>query len=243
MQTLAIAYLIGQADDREVGDFRRLYATDADFRTLVTELEQWLAPLDERSGQRPPPPELLDRIMQDIRRETAPSDLPAGPVRQGVNRAWKPAALAAFALAVLAAGSHLVGPWATHGTQPRDGEPLPLVATLTDDQAPELIAIVYDPARQRIVARLTNVEVPPNQSLQLWLIRDGEKGPRSLGVLNSIENDTDSIPLDLEDRLRSGTDVLAVSLEARGGTREGAPQGPVLFSGSVVDLEAPANRP
>ena len=243
MQTLAIAYLVGQADDREVGKFRRLYATNAEFRALVTELEQWLAPLDQRSGQRTPPPELLDEIMEDIRRDAAEHSVAVEPARHGVNRAWRSAALAAFALAVVAGGSHLVGPWAGSGAQPRDNEQLPLVATLTDDQAPELIAIVYDPARQRIVARLTNIDVPSTQSLQLWLIRDGDAGPRSLGVLDPIEGDTDRVPLDLEERLRSGTDVLAVSLEARGGTREGAPQGPVLFSGSVVDLAEPANRP
>lgn len=246
MQALAITYLIGQADEREVGEFRRLYATDAGFRERVTELEAWLAPLNETSGERQPPPGLLEAIMQDVRRDmvAAPGtdETPPGQrARPSVHPRWRTGALAAAAVALVAIGANLFGLSASFNGERPDTDVNPLIATLTDDQAPELIAIVYDPATRRIVARLTNTNIPKGQSLQLWLLRDGEDGPRSLGLLTPADDSETIAPLSLEQGLRSGTDVLAVSLEAEGGTREGSPQGPILFSGSLFEATSMAD--
>jgi anti-sigma-K factor RskA len=69
------------------------------------------------------------------------------------------------------------------------------------------------------------------KSLELWAVpRQG--GPKSLGLL-----DAEQATLTLAgsaDRTLGEVPLLAVSLEPRGGSRTGAPTGPVLYSGPCV---------
>ena len=74
-------------------------------------------------------------------------------------------------------------------------------------------------------------EFPPDRSLELWLI-EGAQAPRSLGTMDDGLNN-----LILPAVARSGDlagSTLAVSIEPRGGSRTGAPTGPVIYTGKLV---------
>ena len=235
-ETLIMVYLTGQATEVELGDYRRLYATDGEFRSLAQEIEQWLAPLNDDVTDVDPPEGLLDAIMAQIA-ESDPKPAAAIPVANdrtgsadsgGKVAAWRGAALASMLVALLAIGSHFIAPDDPIATAQSEA----LMAMLSDPSAPELIAIVYSPEDGRIVARFSNIDVPEGNTLQLWLIREGEDGPRSLGVLETVPQ-SDRVELDIDSVLQPGTDTLAISLEAEGGSTSDAPEGPVLFTGPV----------
>jgi anti-sigma-K factor RskA len=73
--------------------------------------------------------------------------------------------------------------------------------------------------------------VPPDRSLQLWMLPEGA-APRSLGVLSRDPVARVTLPA-LPDVALANVPALAVSLEQRGGSTTGAPQGPVLYTGRV----------
>jgi len=86
-EVLAIAYLTGQATTEELNEYRRLYSSDAGFREIVDDVETWLAPLNDAISNQPPPPGLLDAIMQDIEQdtETQPSPRPLEEIPSPAN--------------------------------------------------------------------------------------------------------------------------------------------------------------
>lgn len=181
-------------------------------------------------------------------RQEPPLETPANDNR--LTR-WKFATFAASLIAALAIGSHLMPTTQSPTSNPLQSnpvqtvqaptvnttEPNPLIALLSDDTQPSLVAIVYDPATLKIVARLSNVVLPKDGDLELWLIREGAGGPVSLGLLNKTNDKSDTIEFVLPQSLRTVSDTLAISLEPVGGSgTETGPQGPILFTGGVSEI-------
>jgi len=250
-ETLAIAYLTGQATHAEVLEYRKLYANDSGFKGIVDDVESWLAPLNADVLDQMPPEGLLDDIMSKIAEgededapvpadktanpETKPlpaNDTHLAPASNNPSSKWRAMAIASSIVAFLAIGSHFITPNRTTVPQ-SDTETF--MALLSDASQPELMAIVYNPKTGKVVARLSNISVPDDGDLQLWLIREGETAPVSLGVLNKVD-EVDRIELLAPLALNAGTDTLAVSLEAKGGSKSAGPEGPVLYTGAVSSL-------
>ena len=76
--------------------------------------------------------------------------------------------------------------------------------------------------------------VPPDRSLELWMLPQGA-APRSLGVVPSTGVSRVTLPA-VPEAAFANVPALAVSLEQRGGSTTGAPQGPVLYTGRVERL-------
>jgi len=207
-EALAIAYLTGQATAAEVSEYRSLYAGDAGFKEIVDDVETWLAPLKSAVPDQMPPDGLLDDIMSEIARESeGEASVETGKTDSlGIKPLFLP----------------------TNDTET-------LMALLSDASQPELMAIVYNPKNGKVVARLSNITVPDDGDFQLWLIREGEAAPVSLGVLSMVD-EVDRIELLVPLTLRSGTDTLAISLEEKGGSKSVGPEGPVLYTGAVSNL-------
>jgi len=231
-EALILAYLTGQATPEQIARYRERFAIDNGFRKTARELEIWLAPLDEGAPDVEPPPGLFDDIMMEIGKSDAVNAPPVAANDRGPAAEWKWKAIAAAAsvLAALATGLHFVEADIA-GDVPGDGT---LMALLSDSSRPELMAVVYDPTTGRVVARLSNIAVPDDGDLQLWLIREGEAAPRSLGVLERVGDG--QITFDIPAELRGSTDTLAVSLESLGGSRSAGPEGPILYTGGVSAL-------
>ncbi|MDZ4134251.1 MAG: anti-sigma factor, partial [Paracoccaceae bacterium] len=99
------------------------------------------------------------------------------------------------------------------------------VATLTAAAQDLRYEAAYDGQRLRI-ARVAGAPAGAGLVHELWLIV-GDAAPVSLGLIEG-----DSLQLDLPGA--AGGMVLAVSLEPAGGSVTGAPTGPVLVTGVIV---------
>ena len=74
-------------------------------------------------------------------------------------------------------------------------------------------------------------DIPGDRSFELWGLPAGKGGaPKSLGVLPSAEKGTIKLAA-VADKSLADFPMLAVSLEPAGGSKSGAPTGPVLYSG------------
>jgi anti-sigma-K factor RskA len=97
---------------------------------------------------------------------------------------------------------------------------------------PALIAEV-DTAAGVIRVRSLAAEAPPGKSLELWHVAD-DQVPRSLGLLQ-VDLQTQTIQRASGPALADGT--IAVSVEPEGGSPTGAPTGPVVYTGRLIEIE------
>lgn len=108
------------------------------------------------------------------------------------------------------------------------------LAVLSDPktQKPVLLVSAGRHSSQLFVKTLDRSIHVDEKSLELWALPPGQ-APRSLGVLAA----DDKLQLKLHavaDESLGNVPALAVSLEPKGGSRTGAPTGPVLFSGPCI---------
>lgn len=142
-------------------------------------------------------------------------------------RFWQGWAIASTAVVVLLAG------WLALRS------PLPLepthIASLSDDAGAVALVLTRSAEQSGLQVRIVAMPaVPDDRTLELWAI-DAAGTPRSLGLLG---RDPERIPiqgatLDTLDRAQ----VLAISLEPRGGSPGPAPTGPVLYKGRWLRLQ------
>ncbi len=241
-ETLAIAFLTGQASKTEAAEFARLSAEDAEFRGLVRELEVWLAPLHSAPAGIEPPAGMLAEILANLPAQPPQSAPVRAAARPGsrVHWVWRPAAIVATAAAVFATAT----PFWNRPVESQDSvtpviaaENSPsFVAALANNGDAQVIVIVYDPNEERILARYSNVAPPDDGVWQLWLIRDSLPAPQSIGLISRETGAGGQAELRFSEPLLPGGDLLAISLEPVGGSPEAGPTGPVLFTGKVSDL-------
>lgn len=249
---LIIAYLTGQASAAEAIQFKSRIGVDVEFRDHVERLEHWLAPLGEDVDEIAPPDGLLNSIMNQLDGDDLPLrlDRPANDRAEAERNAtvWRRFAIAASAIAVLSLAAHGVqlsgrsglskvaeAPSASEtDTWAEANEAQRYMALLSGETPSPLVAIIYNPTTGEVVARMSNVDIPSDGDLQLWLIRDGASAPLSLGLLDRI-NDGQSV-LSIPASLNAQTDILALSLEVKGGSPSAGPEGPVLYTGAVSAL-------
>lgn len=99
-------------------------------------------------------------------------------------------------------------------------------------QKPVLVVSAGRNDRQLWVTTLEPAIHAQGWSLELWALPKG-RGPRSLGLVANGEKTALALSAAAEQALRDVT-ILAVSVEPKGGSRSGAPTGPVLYSGLCV---------
>lgn len=103
--------------------------------------------------------------------------------------------------------------------------------SIAELNGPELAVSVLA-SGERLLFRSPS-QAPEGRDFQLWIIRDGT--PRPIGLLTAPETS-------LVAALQPG-DVLAVSLEPRGGSPSGLPTGPVLATAAIPAEQAPRPAP
>lgn len=106
------------------------------------------------------------------------------------------------------------------------------VSVLLDEQQLPALLVTLDPKQGNLqVQRLNEVKEGREDTMQLWAL-NGEKTPRSLGVITS-KFKTMQMPV-TEAALKEATE-LAISVEAKGGVSEAVgPRLPYLFKGWLV---------
>ena len=93
---------------------------------------------------------------------------------------------------------------------------------------PALIVRV-DLKTHQVLVRPVAAEAPVGHSLELWYVSDG-KAPRSMGLVKAAPA-VFAIP---QGTTPGDKTTFAVSVEPEGGSKTGAPTGPVVYSGQLV---------
>ena len=116
-----------------------------------------------------------------------------------------------------------------------------LVAVLQQEPTAPAFLLTLDMAGRTLFVRRVSATPEVGKSYELWMISSRFGGPQSLGVVGTDEFTERKLPENYDaDTLRAAS--YAVSLEPAGGSKTGAPTGPVLFTGNAVE-SLPASPP
>lgn len=116
-----------------------------------------------------------------------------------------------------------------------------LVAVLQQEPSAPAFLLTIDPASRTLTVRTVAATAQPGHSYELWLIAPNSK-PLSLGVVGGGEYTQRPLPANFD----SGTvraSTYAISFEPTGGSKTGAPSGPILFTGKLVESVPPPPSP
>jgi anti-sigma-K factor RskA len=222
-RVLVAEYALGLSEGGERAAMAHRLATEPALRTEMRLWRERLATLDDAFAESPAPADALGKIERRLFGEPVPT--------RGWWYSlllWRGLTLAAVAVAVLAIGANLL--------EQRPQEPATqLVATLEaqENSGVEFVAF-YDQASGEVRITSSSGTAVPDRDFELWYIRP-DAAPVSMGVLPL--NERRQIPLDAAGRagIAPGT-TLAVTLEQKGGSPTGAPQGPIVAAGPITAI-------
>jgi anti-sigma-K factor RskA len=225
IDALAAEYALGTLPVAERASVALRARSEPSLAAAIEAWERRLGPLAETVAGREVPASVWSGIEARI---DAQSAAPSNVVDLRRNlRKWKAATFAASAIAA----SLLAFVGVREFAQPRADKTL--VAVLQKDAQSPAFLVSVDLERRQMTIRAVAAKPEPGKSYELWLVHDQLKTPRSLGLIGAQ-------PITIGPTLASyapnviedGT--LAVSLEPQGGSPTGAPTGPVLWSGKLL---------
>ncbi|MDX1556764.1 MAG: anti-sigma factor, partial [Xanthomonadales bacterium] len=110
-----------------------------------------------------------------------------------------------------------------------------VVLVLADENSRTAWLVSRKSADEPIRAQPLNLPVlTAEQAYELWLLPPGE-APLSVGLLNDEQATELTLDEQLNQLIQPGLGM-AVSVEPPGGSPTGAPTGPVVFTGSILEL-------
>lgn len=223
---LAAEYVLGTLPAGERAEVASRARHDQALAAAIEAWEQRLAPLSETIGAREVPPHIWKQIEQRLDRQTPPRANVVNMERR-LNR-WRAIAIATSAIAaclVLFVGFR-------EFTRPPQEKSL--VAVLQKDAQSPAFLVSVDLEQKLLTIRAVSAPHHPGKSYELWLVHDDLKTPRSLGVVGdkpfTLVHPT--LAAYAPETIEHAT--LAVSLEPEGGSPTGAPTGPVLYAGKLI---------
>jgi hypothetical protein len=116
--------------------------------------------------------------------------------------------------------------------------PAQYVAVLQRDAASPAFLLTFDLDKRTLTVRTVRAERQPGKAYELWLVSDRFQAPRSLGLIGN-EEFTQRPQLANYDAVTINRATYAVSLEPEGGSPTGAPTGPVLYTGKLLQATPP----
>lgn len=225
---LAAEYVLGTLDAAERAAVAARRQREPGLHAAIEAWEHRLAPLVDLVQPAPPPPGLFGKI--EARLQSRRGGAAKGDVLELTRRLkrWRTSAIAASALAASLA---LVIGVREFGPKPPTKN---LVAILQKDAASPAFLVSVDIDNKLMTVRPVAAKREPGKSYELWIVQDSLGAPKSLGV---IDDETAMRRATLaaykSDVIESAT--LAVSLEPEGGSPTGAPTGPVVFAGKLIE--------
>jgi anti-sigma-K factor RskA len=109
-----------------------------------------------------------------------------------------------------------------------------LVAVLQQEPTAPAFLLMLDPQERIITVRRLTAAPDAGRSYELWLNSAKLPKPTSLGLLGSADFSSRPIPSNFDVETMQ-TATYSVSLEPAGGSASGAPSGPILFKGRMVE--------
>jgi len=219
---LAGEYVLGTLDASERAEVEARMEREPALAAAVADWAAKLQPLADLAGEEQPPAALWSGVLSRIR--GAGADPHRVLLLERSVRRWRVAtATAAVAASILAVV--LIGD--------RRAEPPPgtsYVAILGGEGGQPAFVASVDTGARTIRLRRVGEAPPPEKSFELWQVP--ASGPTvSLGVADNL---TDLKALDVA--LKPG-ELLAISLEPKGGSPTGQATGPVIFTGTLLPAE------
>jgi anti-sigma-K factor RskA len=236
---LAAEYVLGTLRGPARARFQRALGEDAALRLTVEAWQARLVPMSEGVE----PVEAPQRVWESIAARTATPSPPAESRGLWNSIAfWRALGLiASGAAAALLAAVAVFAPERTAPAPqivrvPASELPAAYLAVLSDpkSQKPVLFVSAMRASDQLVVRRLDASIVVPGKSLELWALPPG-KAPRSLGLVAAQERHTVKMRAVADESLGE-VPLLAISLEPAGGAPNGAPTGPVLYTGPCLKI-------
>ena len=217
-ERLAAEYALGTLRGAARARFRRWMREDGAIARAVAEWEERLAPMAGAVTPVRPPARVWEGIEARLASAKNTSSLKTG--------FWRTLALIASGAAAAMAFMAVVLP-------PQKAAGAGYVAVLSDPKTQKpvlLVSVGRKDTQLRVKALDPSIQVA-DASLELWALPRGGK-PKSLGL---VPGGTGVMQLAaIADQALADVPMLAVSLEPRGGSKTGAPTGPVLYSGPCV---------
>lgn len=215
---LAAQFVIGTLQGAARQRFERYLRDDRDLQQRVEAWQERLQPMLNNIEAVDPSPSTWNALAQRL-----------GFTETQNKReswwSWRPA-LAGFAVLLIVTGIFLREPIRQEILFLPDVE----VAFVDDTQGP-LWKIEADTGNDRVVVTaLGDVTVDTDKAMELWLLRDKDQPPVSLGLLPTANGGVISVRATAH--IGAGTGF-AVSLEPTGGSPTGLPTGPVLYVQSI----------
>jgi anti-sigma-K factor RskA len=148
--------------------------------------------------------------------------------------------------ALIPAGGFHIPQLLAQGTAPQPPAAAPpgsrLVAVLQQGPSAPAFLLTIDPASKMLTVRRVAAKEQAGHSYELWLIASPAAKPVPLGVVGAAEYTQQPLPADVDANAVRGA-TYAVSFEPEGGSKTGAPTGPILFTGKLVESVAPPAAP
>ena len=243
IEALAADYALGVLDgaERRAAEARRV--NEPELAAAIDAWEARLGPLAETVPSVAPPAGLFPRIEARIAasgkpRLVAVNDAPETLAAEAAEAAhkvrvlrrrvsqWRMRALSLGAIAAALALGFGLREWRRAPT------PKNYVAVLQKDALGAAFLLSVDLETRSFVIRPVAAQPEPGKSFELWLI-DSKLGPKSLGVVGD-EPRTARASLPYDKVVLSGA-TYAVTVEPAGGSPNGAPSGPPVFSGQLIE--------
>lgn len=223
-QVLVAEYALGLLEGDERNTVAHRIATEP---SLAADLRVWrtrLATLDSEFAEVAVPVGVLPRLETRL--------FGSEPARSGgwwnSLALWRGFTAAAAAIAVVAVGINLMQP-------PRLDPQMfanQLVAALSEQGSNVSFVALYNPMTGSVRLTTLSGAAVPDKDYELWAIQ-GANAPVSMGVVPMGRSDMKMPPMPAE--FGEGT-VLAVTLEQKGGSPTGAPQGPIVAKGAATAI-------
>lgn len=222
-ELLAAEYVLGTLDPAMSRQVAARAAADPILRQAITAWEERLHPLSAMTDEAVPPDALWQRLAGSIDAAEGVNHGAAAPPMHAATRAWRSLALWRCATAV---GLALAAGLAAFIVL-RPPPALPVAALLPSGSSAPAYMAQWQPDSTLRVFALRAAAVAPGKDLELWALPQGASAPIPLGVLPAQGRSVGSpnVPA-------NGTQLL-ISLEQKGGSPTGRPQGPVLYAGTL----------
>ena len=224
---LAAEYVIGTLRGRARARFEALMRYDPALRRLVAEWETRITPLAGAAGEIAPPARLWEQLSRRIS---------GGARRAGwwtSLAVWR--GLAATATVVTLALAMVIA------AAPRPQPPMAMVAVMNDDQGQPALVVSWPPMKEmrdphiRIKVVQAHPVMETGTAWEMWMLPGGSAAPVSMGLISTDRDQVMKIQPALAQKM-GGAWGIAMSVEPAGGSKTGAPTGPVIFKGQCVKI-------
>jgi anti-sigma-K factor RskA len=233
IEMLAAEYVLGTLPASERTSVEMRSRRDKALPDAIDAWAQRLGPLAEAIPPREAPatvwPQIEARIdaLEELLQSPAQTKAQIISIERRLRR-WRGAAVAASALA--ASLMLFVG----YRELVRLPQEKTFVAVLQKDAQSPAFLVSIDLETRRLTIRAVAAEPQRGKSYELWLVNDELKTPRSLGIVGDKPFTVVGPQLAAYSPKVIEDATLAVSLEPEGGSPTGAPTGPVLFTGKLI---------